>query len=290
MSNTFSMRMGIIKPRDIYQLENMDIKLRTRLYNCYLERGPGSNMFEASYSYSWSQETPTFIAKCIWDEFFKQRLDILNRKNLEEAIFSLFFKEDYNKIYDFFEYIFTFEESYPRYKHWHNNDVLKFLCNKILTEEFAGYLVIGNTFVQITNQVEQDTIEEGLNSPCITAQRHFGKAFNLLTDRNNPDFTNSIKESISGVEAACREILGNEKAILSKALSKLKERNGYHSQLLTAFENLYSFSSDSQGIRHSSKKSEIENNENYVDFHLAKYMLVSCMAFVHYLLSTTNRY
>ena len=39
-----------------------------------------------------------------------------------------------------------------------------------------------------------------------------------MTDRKTPNYRNSIKESISAVEALCKIITENEKATLGKAL------------------------------------------------------------------------
>lgn len=50
------------------------------------------------------------------------------------------------------------------------------------------------------------------------ANIHLTKALSLLSDRNKPDYRNSIKESISAVEATCKSLTGI--STLDKALSK----------------------------------------------------------------------
>lgn len=50
-----------------------------------------------------------------------------------------------------------------------------------------------------------------------------------------------------------------------------------HGSLKSGFDKLYGFTSDTDGVRHGSI------NPSDVDSDLAKFMLVSCSAFVNYL-------
>jgi hypothetical protein len=96
----------------------------------------------------------------------------------------------------------------------------------------------------------------------------------MLSDREAPDYRNSIKESISAVESACRLVTGNKVATLADALKKV---SNLHPALSRAFTQLYGFTSDASGIRHSLTD---EPNITYAD---AKFMLVACAAFASYL-------
>jgi hypothetical protein len=74
-------------------------------------------------------------------------------------------------------------------------------------------------YILVTSKEEISEIEEALiqgkkQSPEIV---HLTTVLYLLSDRKHPDYRNSIKESISSVEAICRKIGGN-KATLGKAL------------------------------------------------------------------------
>lgn len=58
----------------------------------------------------------------------------------------------------------------------------------------------------------------------------------LLADRKSPDYRNSIKESISAVEAICKLITGSQKATLEDALRQLETKLGsVHPALKDAF-------------------------------------------------------
>lgn len=110
---------------------------------------------------------------------------------------------------------------------------------------------------------------------------HLSKANKFLADRENPDYENSIKESISAVEAICEIITGikGKEATLGNMLKKL-ETNGVkiHQGLKTAFNILYGYTSDANGIRHAG---DIGGKSS--TFEEAKFMLVACSAFVNYL-------
>jgi hypothetical protein len=66
-----------------------------------------------------------------------------------------------------------------------------------------------------------------------------------------PDYRNCVKESISAVESAARQIAG-EGAKLADALAAL-ERKGVtlHPALKKGFLRLYGYTSDDDGIRHA---------------------------------------
>ena len=108
---------------------------------------------------------------------------------------------------------------------------------------------------------------------------HIRLALEKLSDRSKPDYRNSIKESISAVEAACKLISGDDKATLTPALRKI---SGLHPALIQAFEKLYGYTCDAEGIRHA-----LTEEEN-LDQNDAKYMLIACSAFVNYLIAKTG--
>ena len=116
-------------------------------------------------------------------------------------------------------------------------------------------------------------IEETLDSPYFTVKKHYNKAIEkLYKDR---DYANSIKESISSVEAMCQVINGG-KEVLNKALKNLKIK--IHPALEQAYIKLYSYTCDENGARHANGI-----GEKNATFSEAKYMLISCSAFVNYL-------
>lgn len=153
--------------------------------------------------------------------------------------------------------------------------------NRIFEKEFVGYRFINNIITPITDKIEIKEIETGLDIKFGGCRSHIHKALAFLSDRETPDYKNSIKESISAVEAICKIIVGDENSELNKALKKLKEKGlNIHPALEQAWNKLYAYTCDEGGVRHSEKA--FESN---VTFEEAKYMLVSCCAFVNYLIA-----
>jgi len=95
-----------------------------------------------------------------------------------------------------------------------------------------------------------------------------------LSDRNKPDYRNSIKESISAVEYIVGKITG--KHTLGNGLKKLGKV--IPKTLKVAFEKLYAYTNDVGGIRHA-----LNDAKENVTFKEAKFMLVVCSAFINYL-------
>lgn len=83
------------------------------------------------------------------------------------------------------------------------------------------------------------------------------------------------------MEAACNLITGS-KATLGQALKALEGKTEIHPAFKNALSSLYGYTSDASGIRHA-----LIEEEN-VDFADAKFMLVSCAAFVNYLKSKSS--
>lgn len=159
--------------------------------------------------------------------------------------------------------------------------------NNLFEREFVGYRFVNRKITPITNQQEAESIENAVNSPYKDVNNHLDKALILLSDREHPDYPNSIKESITAVEALALIITGADRgqATLGKMLGEL-ENDGVkiHPALKDAFNKLYGYTSDAKGIRHAGK---LDGSD--ATFEEAKYMLVSCSAFVNYLIGVSSK-
>ena len=85
----------------------------------------------------------------------------------------------------------------------------------------------------------------------------------------------------------CKLITQNKKAVLSDAL-KVIEKEGnlqLHPALKIAFDKMYGYTSDADGIRHGSGLLD----EPKLDFEDAKFFLVACSAFINYLKEKLNK-
>jgi len=72
---------------------------------------------------------------------------------------------------------------------------------------------------------------------------------------------------------------GSNKADLDKCLKRIEKEGKIelHGALKQAFSRLYAYTSDEKGIRHALL------DEPALDFEDARFMLVSCSAFINYL-------
>ena len=260
----FSERIGL-QPAQILQIDSMDQNLRNSLWNAL-----NVWLFESYEDKLKNANTGLFIAQHLWLYYFKEPLDECpdNWTKTFQIIKNYFFSAKWFEVYDFIEHIadLPFRED--------NCKNLRDFCNVILEREVSAYRFVGKQIIQITNENEISEIEEALTVQFQGAQLHFTKAVSFLADRQSPDYRNSIKESISGVENICREITGE--STLDKALKKLPGKVHINNQLKAGLEKLYHYTNDKDGIRHAIM------NDAEVDFEEAKFMLVTCSAFCNY--------
>lgn len=234
-----------------------------------------------------------FILNILWDRLgYKVDLDLYELENedirdlLMNQINRIWYAQQWYTYYDILEIILSF--SVLDSKVIGSNEKEKITnfkngVNKIFFEENIGYRIINNQVVDITNEEEIDEIEKAMDSIFDTVNNHFEKALLFYSDRKNPDYKNSIKESISAVESMCC-IICEEKVVLGKALGKLEKNGIYiHGAMKNGFQALYGYASDESGIRHGG----IEDKE--VTEEDAKFMLVTCSAFVNYLKVKFNK-
>lgn len=150
--------------------------------------------------------------------------------------------------------------------------------NLILQEEQSQWMIVDNKVVPKFINEELADIETAMNSLLGVSNIHIEKALRLLSLKEAPDYANSIKESISAVEAACKFITGLEDATLGKAIKHMCDVGvEIHQSLRQAFEKLYGYTSDESGIRHAGI--DFTN----AGFDEARFMFVTCSAFVNYL-------
>lgn len=200
--------------------------------------------------------------------------DIFKQKNVEALQKFVLESKEWYIIFDFIErYLYVSKED--------TATKMENEFNHILEDEVSAYRVLDGLVVPITNEAELAVISEAGQSPYDSVNAHIAKALGLFSDRKNPDYENSIKESISAVESICCIITGESgaQATLGKTLKKLKE-NGIHihKAMESAFSSLYGYTSDENGIRHGGIDFTNAPPED------AKFMLVSCSAFVNYLI------
>ena len=145
----------------------------------------------------------------------------------------------------------------------------------------SGYRFVQNYIVPIVDNLEINEIETAIDSDLLGAKRHITNSLESLSDRENPDYINSIKESISALESTMNIISNKKNVPLNKAIQNLPFE--INKNLRQGFIKIYSWTSSADGIRHG-----VTNEKIISSFAEAKYMLVTCSAFINYLIEKGN--
>ncbi len=149
-------------------------------------------------------------------------------------------------------------------------------CNRALEGGNSAYRIIAGLVTEITSKEEIQTIDRAINVPFAGAKEHIYQAHALLAARENPDYRNSIKESISAVESLAKTVTGEKQG----TLGQLTDRLNLHPAFSEGLAKLYGFTSDADGIRHGGAGKPLAADQN-----TARFMLVICSAFVNYIIS-----
>lgn len=272
---SFSQRKGINPVKSIIQVDSMDDELRNCLWNALGFHYWGTIDTQYMHFISEFPRPMRIFLHSLWHSYFKRPIDTV--KDLwsptYDEIRNYFFKCKWNEAYDFIEFI---ANNYPDES---VNLQFRDSCNSVLKMELSAYRFVGGKIIQITSVEEIAEIEEALKIPISPIQKHINRSLELLSDRKTPDYRNSIKESISAVETICKLISKNSTATLGLAIETIEKgkKVKMHSALGRGFSNLYGYTNATDGIRHALM------DETNLDFEDAKFMLVSCSAFINYL-------
>ncbi len=282
--NGFSDRNNIDKLNETIQIDSFDERTRIQLYN-YFTYIIADNCYDQSFYCDVLNDV-----YCEVINGYDMCSTSFCKEKCEEYIKNTFLHDSYDAVLSLVEYLANkIDSEIPQYNRQYicNNDgTVKWIhfqeeINKLFEKECVGFRFIDDKIVAITDKIEIKEIEESLQSDYGGCKSHIEKAVGFLADREHKDYKNCIKESISAVESICQIIVEDEKATLGAAIKKLKSNGiNIHPALETAFSKLFGYTSDEGGIRHAEGFFVSE-----VSFEEAKFMLVSCSAFVNYLIA-----
>lgn len=278
----FSDRQGIKSENTEIQLKDFDNRTRIQIFNLL------SKQYHLLYSgQDYYDDSIQSFLRYVTSEVFCQKVDTRNWIN-DDKFFAEINQVIMNNSYDD---VLTLVEAISEYweeelkKYGYSSQVKGYSIfeqfNELFKQEYVGYRFIGGLISPISNEMEMETIKESLDGEHSEVTLHITKAHSLLANRKHPDYENSIKESISSVEAMCEIVTGarGKEATLGNMLKKLEQKGVViHSALKSAFTMLYGYTSDANGIRHAG---DIGGEAS--TFEEAKFMLISCCAFVNYL-------
>ena len=275
---TFSQRNGL-KQSGVIQLGVMDKPLRNSLWNCiyefYIETSgevQNNKYLDPNYVKAHRFYRDYFFKK-IWFKFLKKPLNELSSNLITASIDvrEYFFQLQWNEVYDFLEFVadLNFNSTGGKFKKY---------CNNVLERESSAYRFIGNFISEIISEIEIEEIEKAIekSQQFEGVRTHLQTALSYLSNRKSPDYRNSIKESISSVESLVFQITGKDNFTL--AIKEIEKKIKIHGALKEAFIRLYGYTGDKDGIRHALLE------ETDLDIEDAKFILISCSAFINYLI------
>jgi hypothetical protein len=269
---SFSDRLGITKPKSILQVEEMDNDLRNGLWQACSESffNRSRNRGDYEYDYPFRQIMDRFNV-----DFLKSTSDAVpyGYEAGIKIVRSWFFSAEWWQVYNFVEFLISFDRPPFEVEGTFSERVSFFL-----EREKSGYRILQNKFVPITDKVELSAVSDAANlsEKFSGAREHIRSAIALFSKKPQPDYRNSVKESISAVESTARIVTGNPKATLGDALKVMNKKIEIHPSMKEGMSKLYGYTSDEGGIRHALL------DESNIDEAEAKFMMVTCSAFVNF--------
>lgn len=271
----FSEKYGY-KPEKVIQHENISDELRNRIWNLFYQneiKAGGLSSKRLSQAVAGAQTIEEKISDKLGFLIDSSSKSPSVMDRLKSYILS---SSSWFEVYDFVEIHLSFLEK---------DDCTQRIqqYNEIFVEEKSGYRIVAGEIAPITNKSEIQSIEQATSTPYQSVNQHIQKALAFYANIKTPDYENSVKESINAVEAMCCIITGKD-ATLNKAIEKLKNNGVHiHPALEKAFMSLYAYTCDEKGIRHAGIEFVNAPAED------AKYMLISCSAFVNYLMEKWSK-
>jgi len=218
----------------------------------------------------------------LWHDHFKKPVDTIPYSCVQavDLLRKGYFSCSWGEAYDFLEFVVT----HASYAYIRKELIAE--SNHVLEQELSGYRFIAGKLTPVTTKEEISAIERAIAETATAfphSTTHLRQAIALLAQRPKADYRNSIKESISSVESLCAAITGNQKATLGEALKAIDPEAELHGALRGAFEKLYGYTSDANGIRHALM------DEEHLEQEDAVFMLVACSAFISYVIAKRAR-
>ena len=274
----FSQRKGF-EPTEIpIQLNSMDDGLRNGLWDgiCIGILNGGMNGYDGKLD----NGTQALLANRIWHNYWKLPLDRRPLKSREfmDELRTHFLQCKWNKAYDLIEFIIeNADRKNPNVSR--DIDEMEIFLNRVLERDNSGFRIAGHKFIDIIDSSSISAISEAADQAKYSgASTHIKTAIQLLFNRDGPDYRNSIKESISAVESACRSAVNDPKATLGQILKEMGDK--IHPALRDGISKIYGYTSDQEGIRHAMVDASQVTKAD------AQLMLTICSGIVNFIAAT----
>ncbi|MGV2819603.1 AbiJ-NTD4 domain-containing protein, partial [Brevibacterium casei] len=271
-------RMGHRARRTIVQTDGLDTETRTAFWNVIVifREIVGGKQRHPRYARSTIEE----LLLRLWARYFKSPIDDKPSSfDVWQDIKEVILRSSWVDAFDLVELLAKILAELDRERGEEYSALFADTLNDRFEQYLVGYRFINNEIVPIDSNIDIDSIDGALSASGVIpgAHRALERAVELLADRESPDYANSVKEAISAVEAVINKITGQ--STLGGGLKQLSASGVVlHPALVTGWSNIYGWASDENGVRHGGVDAAS------IDQAMAKYMLVTCSAFVAYLI------
>ena len=164
----FSEKYGYSEPRQSIQVEELDQVTRNKLWNVY-----------------WKNRNSLIIKgfkEDVWNDYFEGKIDDLNEVNSD--IKDVFDDVNWFQVVDLVEYISRYDDQ-----------EIEEEFNEVLEEEKSAYRIVDGEAVPVTDEIELEAIEEGMEKTrkYEGVREHLEQALAHFSDEKDPDYRNSVK-------------------------------------------------------------------------------------------------
>ena len=263
---------GYAEPKAILDERDIPDRLRNRIWNVL------DILFfrDVSVGDGYSQPFQA-LSLHLRHNFFGLPIDMQCRSphDEREILRTRYFELEFPQFYRFLEQMLKI-----RSQNGHAKKVrFKLRCNQVFRDERTRFRFVGNTIAPITAPREIEEIEKAETDEF--GGEHIRQAMDLYSKKPDPDYRNSIKESISAVEATYRTATGSRHRNIACAIKAMENEGIFIPPALkSGFSAIYGWTSDENGIRHA-----LMESSSVVGEAEARLMLVMCSAYVNYLKS-----
>lgn len=269
---TFSERYGYKEPRTFLQRESLDDRTRREIWNLIA-------ILPRALSELSDYKTEDSLLERLWTGYFLEARDetpssVVVWKTVKGVLHEAAWYEVFDLLEAFVKTLQRTEAAQSQGLH----EAIVTRLNDVLKHNLVAYRMVDNQIVPIDSQTAIDAVTAALpDTDTLTGVRkHLDNARTHLSNRISPDYANSIKESVSAVEAPVRVL--TQEQTLGAGLKALELKGlRIHPSLKKSWQTMYGWASDANGIRHGSI------NTPDADQAIAKYVLVTSSAFVSYL-------
>ena len=235
----FSQRIGNRKVKIELEKEYLSPELKNSLWNLVLELTIDSKNEDVKRYRSETYSERSKFFRSVWTHFFKRPIDNLGKNYSQvdyweatNVIRKWYYDAEWDLALDFIEFCVNYDKN-----------VFAESFNGFLKREMSAYRFVDGNLVEINSKEEIQEIESAIkNSDKFNSVKtHLKRAVELYADKKNPDFRNSIKESISAVESLSKIIVQDDKSTLGQALKKIEKKHKIPGSLKSAFSALYGY-------------------------------------------------